>query len=106
MLQRELEPEIMSEWEDADCYDQMDHSAVNTAFVADLIMPGEKLGVSVGPDVCDLGTGTALIPIELCQKVPNARVMAIDASISMLELAKYRIESLGFATASSCTMAT
>ncbi len=95
MLQRVLEPEVMSEWEDADCYDQMDHTAVNRQFVADLLAASELCGGRVGPDVADLGCGTALIPIELCETIAKIRVMAIDASSAMLELARYRIEIAG-----------
>jgi ubiquinone/menaquinone biosynthesis C-methylase UbiE len=43
-------------------------------------------------DVLDLGTGTALIPIELCEKFADCRVMAADAAVHMLELARYNIE--------------
>jgi ubiquinone/menaquinone biosynthesis C-methylase UbiE len=46
-------------------------------------------------DVLDLGTGTALIPIELCRRFADCRVMAVDAAVSMLELAKYNIEVNG-----------
>ncbi len=40
----------------------------------------------------DLGTGTALIPIELCNRVDSVRVLAVDASVEMLDLARRRIE--------------
>src|SRR5690606_13600707 len=49
-------------------------------------------GVRHGPlRVLDLGTGAALIPIELCRRfpVPDAlKVVAVDASPSMLEVAQ------------------
>ncbi len=86
-LHRQLEPEVMSEWDDAECYDLMDHEGVNRCFVDDLVAAGE-----LGSDICDLGTGTALIPIEICQRVASVRVKAIDASVAMLELARYRLE--------------
>jgi ubiquinone/menaquinone biosynthesis C-methylase UbiE len=95
MLHRVLEPEVMSDWDDADCYDQMDHQAVNNQFAIDLIEAAEKANAKLGPDICDIGTGTALIPIELCKRVPKIRVMAVDASVSMLEFAKCRIEVAG-----------
>lgn len=87
MLPRTLEPEVMSDRDEAECYDKMDHAAVNRGFVDDLLAPGE-----FGSDVCDLGTGTALIPVELCSRRPDIRVMAVDASSAMLDLAVYRIE--------------
>jgi ubiquinone/menaquinone biosynthesis C-methylase UbiE len=84
---RTLEPEVMDTFEAAMMYDQMDHQAVNRKFVDDLVSGGE-----VGGEVIDLGTGTALIPIELCERVEGVRVLAIDASAEMLDLARRRIE--------------
>ena len=34
-----------------------------------------------------------MIPIELCQRETSCRVMAGDAAVSMLELARYRVEA-------------
>jgi ubiquinone/menaquinone biosynthesis C-methylase UbiE len=93
-LERILEPEVMDSADEAADYDAMDHSEVNRRFVADLLA-----ALSDGPeallDVLDLGTGTALIPIQLCKKFPDCRVMAADAAVSMLELARYNIEVNG-----------
>ena len=89
-LPRVLEPEVMDSYEEAVEYDQMDHEAVNRAFVDDLIKGG-----TVGDRVVDLGTGTALIPIELCKRHADVQVMAVDASVEMLDLAKRRIEIAG-----------
>lgn len=87
-LVRIPEPESMDTMEDAQAYDAMDHSAVNEQFVNDLLAAcGEHVG-----DVLDLGTGTAQIPVALCQRDSACRVMAIDSSIPMLELARYNIE--------------
>lgn len=87
MLARTLEPEVMDDRQEAVEYNDMDHSAVNACFVTDLLVQG-----NIGRDVLDLGTGTALIPIELCKRAPDVRVMASDASVEMLELARYNIE--------------
>jgi ubiquinone/menaquinone biosynthesis C-methylase UbiE len=84
---RTLEPEVMDTFEAAMMYDQMNHEAVNRKFVDDLVAGGD-----VGGEVIDLGTGTALIPIELCERVDGVRVLAIDASGEMLDLARRRIE--------------
>lgn len=94
-LKRVLEPEVMDTLEEARDYDAMDHSEVNRAFVEDMFAASEIEG-----DVLDLGTGTALIPIELCQRleerdVEDYRVMAADLSISMLDLARYNLEVQG-----------
>jgi len=87
-LTRTLEPEIMDTWEEAEEYDTMDHATVNLRFAQDL-----AVNEPVGNDLLDMGTGTALIPIELCKILPKStRVMAADASQPMLELARYRIE--------------
>ena len=87
MLDRVLEPEIMNDLQEAIEYNEMDHVGVNRNFVTDLLDAGP-----LGIDCLDLGTGTALIPIELCQRDDVVRVMASDASTEMLELARYRLE--------------
>lgn len=86
-LTRVLEPEVMESDEEARDYDSMDHAAVNRAFVDDLLAGGDVAG-----EVIDLGTGTAQIPILLCQQVEECRVMAIDLSVAMLDLARLNIE--------------
>ena len=87
-LTRTLESEVMDGWAEAEEYDCMDHAMVNLRFAQDL-----AVNEPVGNDLLDLGTGTALIPIELCKILPKSiRVMAADASQPMLELARYRIE--------------
>ncbi len=92
MLPRVLEPELMDDADEASSYDAMDHSAVNSAFVADLLAGG-----SVGETVLDLGTGTAQIPIVLCTAESNCRILALDAAISMLEIARQNVMASGFA---------
>ncbi len=90
MLPRTLEPEIMDSAEEADEYDAMDHRAVNQAFALDFLAVGD-----VGTDCLDLGAGTALIPIEVCKRNPGIRILALDASIPMLERARFRLELAG-----------
>ena len=68
----------------------MDHSEVNRKFVDDL------LAGPVGPRVIDLGCGPAAIPIELCQRVPTVEMIAVDAEVEMLEIAKREIDAAGF----------
>ncbi len=87
MLSRTLEPEIMDTMEDAMEYDAMDHTKVNEVFVTDLLAAGP-----LGRDVLDIGTGTALIPVELCRRNTEVRVMASDAAGSMLDIARYNLE--------------
>jgi ubiquinone/menaquinone biosynthesis C-methylase UbiE len=108
MLPRILEPEVMDTPEEATSYNTMDHSAVNTLFVTDLLaffaeasppqsrsrlMPDDDEAATL--DILDLGTGTALIVVELCNRLAECRVMAADAAASMLDLALYNIEVSG-----------
>lgn len=108
-LERILEPEVMDSPEEANDYDAMDHREVNRRFVADLIdarlrmqspqpLPPDNATLrldldALQLDVLDLGTGTAQIPIELCRRYPYCRVLAADAAVSMLEVARYNIEA-------------
>ena len=93
-LKRVLEPEVMDTPEEANDYNDMDHSQVNEVFVQDMLAFASENDVELG-DVLDMGTGTALIPIELCQKHEDCRVMAIDMAVNMLDLARYNIELEG-----------
>jgi ubiquinone/menaquinone biosynthesis C-methylase UbiE len=90
MLERILEPEVMDPAEEARDYNAMDHAAVNVAFVENLLAEGMP-----GDSVLDLGTGTALIPIELCGRHDRCRITAVDAAAHMLEIARANVESAG-----------
>lgn len=91
MLPRTLEPEMSESMEEAEEYDTIDHSAVNQKFAEDFLSAIQSKPVEMR-DCLDLGTGTALIPVEICKRNRALRIMATDASIAMLEFAKYRIE--------------
>ena len=111
MLERTLEPEVMDTAQDAREYNRMDHSAVNVKFVDELLSfladQGKRLRIQSDPlfddledqdvigSLLDVGTGTALIPIELCKRNPEVRVMAIDLAASMLDLAIQNIDIAG-----------
>ena len=86
MLPRILEAEVMDTPEEARDYDAMDHSAVNRLFVADFLAlwDGEI-------PLLDVGTGTALIPIELCRNAPTARLVAIDLAKEMLHVGEINV---------------
>jgi SAM-dependent methyltransferase len=113
MLPRVLEPEVMDTAQEAIDYDSMDHAAVNRLFVTDFLFAALEAGLPVGEDsnhtvemasektaqspadwveVLDLGTGTAQIPIELCRRTPNVRLVAIDLAAEMLHVAKLNVE--------------
>ena len=89
-LQRVLEPEVMESHQEAVDYDAMDHSEVNRIFVDDLLASGDT-----GQDLLDLGTGTAQIPVILCQRLADCRVLAVDLAVQMLDLAVYNVEAAG-----------
>ncbi|WP_437732885.1 class I SAM-dependent methyltransferase [Sorangium sp. So ce1335] len=93
-LVRVLEPEIMDTDEDARAYDSMDHAAVNTAFCDALLSRDPDLAYAL-----DVGTGTCLLPIEICRRVPTARIKAIDLSTSMLALGREHVEQAGLTRA-------
>ena len=71
-LKRILEPEVMDTPEEARDYNGMDHSEVNRIFVDDLLATG-----FTGVDILDLGTGTAQIPVELCQRSEDLSLIHI-----------------------------
>jgi ubiquinone/menaquinone biosynthesis C-methylase UbiE len=112
MLDRILEPEVMDTAADAREYDAMDHAVVNEVFVRDLLAaiedwlperPTESRTTSVR--VLDLGAGTAQIPIELARRAPDARVTAVDAAASMLELARGNIAAAKLSDRIDCVLA-
>src|SRR5262245_38921170 len=91
MLSRVLEPEVMDTAEEARDYDAMDHSQVNRLFVADFLQHFSGAGT-----ILDLGAGTAQIPIDLCRRVPDVQVVAIDLAEHMLELGRVNVRRAGF----------
>jgi ubiquinone/menaquinone biosynthesis C-methylase UbiE len=94
MLDRVLESEVMDTHEDARDYNSMDHSHVNRVFVVDLL----HFSNSLAGKVLDVGTGTALIPIELCRVAEGFEVVALDAAQEMLKLAQVNIDDAGLGT--------
>jgi ubiquinone/menaquinone biosynthesis C-methylase UbiE len=97
MLMRILEPEVMDTTADADEYDRMDHAAVNTRFVTDL-SSCLRHSETVPKTVLDLGTGTAQIPIALCQQRADCYVTAVEAAASMLSIARRHLEETHLAS--------
>jgi ubiquinone/menaquinone biosynthesis C-methylase UbiE len=90
MLDRVLEPEVMDDWQEATAYDAMDFSAVNRDFAL--------TAIGLHPHavrVLDIGTGTAQIPIVLCQEKSCYQVLGVDMAQSMLILGRRNIEAAG-----------
>ena len=104
MLARVLEPEVMDTAEEARDYDAMDHGAVNARFCDDFLAfasglepRGETALGPRTPRVVDFGTGTALIPIELCKRAAGFVVVAIDLAQHMLDLGRDNVARAGLA---------
>lgn len=102
MLDRILEREVMDTVEEAVDYDSMDHSHVNQVFVDDLANAAWLLGfadlddlAADSPRILDVGTGTALIPIEYCQRNLNGDIWACDLAVEMLRLAETNTREAG-----------
>lgn len=95
MISRILEPEVMDCPAEALAYDQMDHVGVNRAFVEAWAKVVGSQHLPNGARLLDVGTGTALIPIEILKLFPALRITAIDMARAMLDLAKGHLERLG-----------
>ncbi len=98
MIPRTLEPEVMDSLLEAIDYNSMDHSEVNRAFVDNLLLFCESVKIDrkltdcgMPSNVLDVGTGTALIPIELFQRQIRCRVTAIDLAQNMLKVARENV---------------
>jgi len=89
MLDRVLEVEVMDTAEEATDYDAMDHRSVNGVFCTDFLA---AVGSRRPSRLLDVGTGTALIPIELCSREDALQVVAIDLAEHMLEQARRNVE--------------
>ncbi len=90
MLERVLEPEVMDDWQEATAYDAMDFSAVNRDFA--------QTAIDLHPQavrVLDIGTGSAHIPIILCQEKSGYQILGVDLAQSMLTLGLRNIEDAG-----------
>jgi 2-polyprenyl-3-methyl-5-hydroxy-6-metoxy-1,4-benzoquinol methylase len=85
MMMRQLEPEVMDDPAQADAYAAADFSAENQGFVDRFrdYFPDFSQG-----QVFDLGCGPGDIPIRFARAFPACRVVGIDASRPMVELAE------------------
>jgi ubiquinone/menaquinone biosynthesis C-methylase UbiE len=87
-MDRILEPEVMDTWLEATAYDAMDFIEVNTAFATDAIALDPH-----AVKILDVGTGTARIPILMCQQRPQYLITGIDLAQSMLIIGQRNIET-------------
>ncbi|CAA9225291.1 Ubiquinone/menaquinone biosynthesis methyltransferase UbiE @ 2-heptaprenyl-1,4-naphthoquinone methyltransferase [uncultured Coleofasciculus sp.] len=89
-MQRITEPEVMDSPQEAIEYDAMDFLDVNTAFAESAIALCPPTAL-----ILDAGTGTARIPIIMCQRRPQWQIIGIDLAQSMLEIARQNVEQAG-----------
>jgi ubiquinone/menaquinone biosynthesis C-methylase UbiE len=89
-MQRVLEPEVMDSLAEAIEYDSMDFAEVNAAFAQSAAVLGPVFG-----NVLDAGTGTARIPIAICQMRPAWQLTCIDLSANMLKVGAQNVEKAG-----------
>lgn len=90
-MERVLESEVMDTAEEADGYDAMDHSEPNAAFVARLVELGAR------GRMLDIGTGPGHIPLLVCERIADARVVGIDLARHMLAHAERHRRASPFA---------
>jgi len=83
-MQRILEPEVMDTREDAEEYDAMDFLEPNTRFALaalDLVASVER------PEILDVGTGTARIPILMAKRRSGLSILGVDLAREMIRVA-------------------
>ncbi|QDT52962.1 Demethylrebeccamycin-D-glucose O-methyltransferase [Caulifigura coniformis] len=97
MIARILEAEVMDSAEEALEYDAMDHGEVNACFATDFLQALEQAGLPVESRVLDVGTGTALIPLEIGRRSSRLAITAIDLAEEMLKLGRRNVERAGLA---------
>ena len=89
-MQRVLEPEVMDTLEEAVDYDRMNFTEVNNNFAKRAIELSPKSGL-----VLDTGTGTARIPILICQQCEHLQITGIDMAENMLNIGTKNVEQAG-----------
>lgn len=93
-LARILEPELMDTEEDAEEYHAMDFSEPDGLFADAALRIVE--GVA-SPEIADFGTGTAKIPVLMCERRSDLRVLALDPAREMLRVATRHVAERGLA---------
>lgn len=93
-MNRVLEPELMTDLEQAQAYAVADFAAVNQGFVDRFraLFAGFARG-----HVVDLGCGPADIPIRLCRALPDVTVTGVDGSEAMLAPGRTAVAAAGLA---------
>jgi ubiquinone/menaquinone biosynthesis C-methylase UbiE len=91
-MNRVLEPELMTDREQAEAYAAADFASVNQGFVDRFraLFPDLDRGALV-----DLGCGPADIPIRLCRALPAVTVTGVDGSEAMLAPGRVAVAAAG-----------
>lgn len=91
-LARILEPELMDTAEEAEEYHAMDFSESDGRFAeaALALVAGVR-----SPEILDVGTGTAKIPVLMAKARPDLRVVALDPAREMLRVATRHVTESG-----------
>jgi len=92
MMTRVLEPEVMDDMEQSIAYAGADFSVPNQRFADQLV---QKFPERIH-SVLDIGCGSADIPLRLARLVPEIEIMAVDASATMIQLARESVSDSGF----------
>jgi SAM-dependent methyltransferase len=82
-MKRILEPELMTDEEQARAYADADFEEAHNGFVEHL--KRTFAGMAIGPSVLDLGCGPGDISIRVAQAHPNCVVHGVDGSKAMLK---------------------
>jgi ubiquinone/menaquinone biosynthesis C-methylase UbiE len=89
VMQRVLEPELMTDERQALAYAKADFSTSNQWYVDHLLADcPDQLG-----NVLDIGCGPGDVMLRLASARPNVRITAIDGSSAMIELARKAVKS-------------
>jgi SAM-dependent methyltransferase len=93
-MQRTPEPELMEEAAQVKAYAAADFNAGDEAVVERLAALASAAGINLdttpGALLVDLGCGPGNISLRLLERFPSARVVGIDGSAAMLQVAEQR----------------
>ena len=90
-MERVLEPELMTDEQQALAYAKADFSISNQWYVDHLLADcGDQLG-----NILDVGCGPGDVMVRLAAARPSVRITAIDGSSAMIELARKAVRSAG-----------
>ena len=90
-MQRVLEPELMTDEQQALAYAKADFSTSNQWYVDHLLADyPDQLG-----NILDIGCGPGDVMLRLAAARPSARITAIDGASAMIELARQAVQSAG-----------